>query len=133
MKRKRTHWTAASWMAALSLQVFAATGAEDVVTLFLDPGVKRLDKPIVIKGATHAVIAGKGPGRTILSGARKVDAPFVRGDDGVWRAPLRTDGEVDLLFIDGRRMDMARIIGFGLFVVERQEPIAIYLADVRLE
>ena len=108
MKRKRTLWTAASWMAALSLQVFAATGAEDVVTLFFDPGVKRLDKPIVIKGATHAVIAGKGPGRTILSGARKVDAPFVRGDDGVWRAPLRTDGEVDLLFIDGRRMDMAR-------------------------
>lgn len=33
----------------------------------------------------------------------------------------------------GRRMDMANIVGFGLFVVEQKEPIAIRLDDVRLE
>lgn len=101
--------TAARGIASFCLlATVTATGAEDAVTLIFDPGVKRLDAPIVIKGAKRAVLIGKGPGRTILSGARKVDAPFVRGGDGVWRAPLRAEGEVDLLFIDGRRMDMAR-------------------------
>ena len=78
--------------------------------VWLDPGYAELSAPInVDAGESVVVLAGRGPGRTVLSGARRLDrVSFKRGDDGVWRTTLDETNSIDTLWIDGRRMDMAR-------------------------
>lgn len=95
--------------AILSLAAMPHPAAAGTRFILLDPGYVELTSPMEIDAGDGVVLAGRGPGRTVLSGARRLDrVSFERGADGVWSATIGEAHPIDTLWIDGRRMDMAR-------------------------
>ena len=72
-------------------------------------GVTRLEKPIVLTPSdSGTVLRGAADGSSVLSGARELPGlVFTAEGNGVYSAPLES-GEIDLLFVNGVRYDMAR-------------------------
>ena len=80
-------------------------------TIWLPPGRVELKEPIKIEANSNerVLLAGKGPGRTILTGAKTMaNVNFTKGADGIWRTALDTKDSLDIIWLNGKRMDMAR-------------------------
>lgn len=104
MRGKRRFLSALIVLAAMFPHAEARTKC-----VWLDPGRVELSAPIEVGAGESLVLAGRGPGRTVLSGAKRLDkVAFEKGADGVWRTSLDEANSIDTLWIDGLRMDMAR-------------------------
>lgn len=91
-----------------ALEYGAANGAKNL-TICLQPGVYRLETPVVISGDLgfeSVEISGEDRDNTVLCGSVAVEGPWERYKGGVFRT--KVGREMDMLYVNGKLCHMAR-------------------------
>ena len=106
--------------------VAAGIRGTDTVYIQMAPGVYPLERTVKMQRTGHAplVVEGKGPGKTVLSGGRRIGGWKI-DSRGWWMAQIeevpRYGWRFEQLFVNGRRALRARTPDNGYFRIEADQ------------